>query len=73
MRITNHLDSDKQHLNGVEVELVRIVREPEHGFDEEVLPMVYVRLIETGGEAKEDSVLLLFPDELDTPIDQTGN
>lgn len=71
MKITKHLDSDMQHVNGAEVELIRVVSKVEPGFDEEVLPMVYVRLKENFcGDTEEERTLLVWPDELDTPIDE---
>ena len=60
--IQGHLDSDKQHLNDLVVELVRVVRDPEPEFDEEALPMAYVRAFNT------NEVLLVFPEELDRPL-----
>lgn len=61
MKIIRH-DSDRPDLHGAEVELVRVVREPEEGFDSEVLPMAYVRVVATG------ETVLVFPDELDTAL-----
>lgn len=58
MIITNFLDSDRQELNGEAVELIRTVTEPEPGFDGEVLPMMYVKVLRTG------EVVLCFPEEL---------
>ncbi|HMZ57082.1 MAG TPA: hypothetical protein PK589_18530 [Nitrospira sp.] len=58
MIITNFLDSDRQELNGEAVELIRTVTEPEPEFDEEVLPMMYVKVLRTG------EVVLCFPEEL---------
>jgi len=58
MIITNFLDSDRQELNGEAVELIRTVTEPEPGFDDEVLPMTYVKVLRTG------EVVLCFPEEL---------
>ena len=58
MIITNFLDSDRQELNGEAVELIRTVTEPEPEFDDEVLPMTYVKVLRTG------EVVLCFPEEL---------
>jgi hypothetical protein len=55
-------DSDRKDLIGQEVEIVRVVRDPEEGFDEEVLPMAYVHVISTGEQ------ILVWPDEIDEPF-----
>ena len=57
--IKTHFDSDKQHLNGREGVIERIVQEREPGFDPEVLPMIYVRTVDTNEQ------LLVFPEELE--------
>ncbi|TXI23101.1 MAG: hypothetical protein E6Q67_05005 [Roseateles sp.] len=62
MHITKHLDSARRDLDGIEVELVRVVLEPEPEFDAEVLPMAWVRRTDT------DAELLCFPEELSEPL-----
>lgn len=62
MHIKQHLDSDKKHLAGVQVEIVRLVLEAEPEFDSEVLPMAYVRRLDNGEQ------LLCFPEELSEPL-----
>lgn len=57
MKIVSY-DSARKDLIGQEVTILRIVTEPESGFDPEVLPMVYV--VTAYGET-----VLCFLDELD--------
>jgi len=64
-RISHHLDSDKQHLNGKEVTIARVLcpatitDEEAKDFDNEALPMLYVNLVETGER------LTVWPEELE--------
>ena len=40
-------DSVHRKYNGKSVKVIRIISEPEKGFDEEVLPMVQVELVDS--------------------------
>lgn len=51
-------DSDRPELIGQEIEFVRMCR-TEDGFDEEVLPMMFVKVKSTGEQ------LAVWPDEVE--------
>lgn len=63
MNIIKH-DSDRPDLVGQPVTLIRVVREPEEGFDADALPMAYV--LTAAGET-----VLVWQDEVDEPFPET--